>query len=194
MHRARHNFLARAGFAGDQHGRGTGRGHFHHAHHVLHGLGRAHHFADAPGFAQLALQHLQFARVPRLAQRAIQQSAQHRALQRLFDVPERARFDRRHRALFAPFAGNNNGRHVEQLIAQLFQQIQPIHSRQFHVGDDAVRLVTGKFRQGIFGRGHSQRVATPALQQLLVATPRVVFVLNNQNAVAPLRRLHPARL
>ena len=48
VNRARHHFFARAGFAGDEHRSGGGRGHFHLAHHFLHGRGCADQRAEFP--------------------------------------------------------------------------------------------------------------------------------------------------
>ena len=109
MDGARQNFLARAGFAGDQHGGGGGRDLLDDAHHVLHGLGAAHQIADAPGFAQLARQRGHLLLVAGAAQGAVQQGVQNGALERLFDVPEGAGFDGGDGALFAALAGDDDG-------------------------------------------------------------------------------------
>ncbi len=186
VQRSRHDFLARPGLAGDQHGRRTWRRHLHDAHHFLHRLRPADEISEPSRLAQLALQHQELARIARFAQRAVQQCAQHRTLQRFFDVPEGSGFDRRHRALFAAFAGNDDRWHIVEFRAELLQQVQPVHPRQFHVGNQRVGLVARKFRQRLFRRRHADDVAAPALQKLLVALSRIVFVFDNQDAVLAL--------
>src|SRR6266851_345882 len=76
-----------------------------------------------------------------------------------------------------------------KLLPQLLQQVQPIHPRQFHVRDQRVRLVTRKFRQRLFRRGHAHNVAPPALQKLFVALSRIVLIFDDQHAVLPLHHL-----
>src|SRR5580693_187810 len=82
------NFLAGAGLSGDQHGSGTGSGHFDDAHDVLHGLGIADQIAESTSIAQLALQNEEALFVASFAEGAIEKSAKDWALQRLLDVPE----------------------------------------------------------------------------------------------------------
>src|SRR5208283_926287 len=110
MNRARHHFLPRPRFARNQHRSRTRRRHLDHPHHVLHRLRSTHQFSKPPRLAQLPLQYQQVLRVARLAQCAVQQRPQHRPLQRFFDVPERARLDRRHRALFAALSRDDDRR------------------------------------------------------------------------------------
>ena len=146
-----------------------------------------------PASRNCRLQHHQLARVARLAQCAIEQRPQHRPLQRLFDVPERSGFDRRHRALFASFARDDDGRNVQQLRPKLFEQVQPVHAGQLDVRDQRIRLIAGEFRQRLLRSAHAKHIKAPSLQQLFVAFARVVFVLDNQHPVLALERLHRAR-
>jgi len=130
--------------------------------------------------------------VARFAQRSVQQRAQHRPLQLPIYVPERPRFDRRHRALFAASTGDDDRRHIVQLISQLLQQVQPVHPGQLDVRDQRIRLIARVFRQRFFRAGNAQHVATPPLQELFVAFARVVFVFDNQHAVFALPGFHRA--
>ena len=88
---ARDDFLARAGFAGDQNGGGARRGHFHDAHDFLHRLGSADEIAEASGFAELPLQDRELARVARFFEAAIQKRAQHRRLSWAFRCTRKRR-------------------------------------------------------------------------------------------------------
>ncbi len=136
----------------------------------------------------MPLQHGELPRISRPAQGAVQQRAQHRPFHRFFDIPESSGFDGCNRALFAPFAGDDDGRNVKQFLAKLLQQVQPVHAGQFDVRYERVRLVAREFRQRIFRRAHAQHVAAPSLQELFIALPRVIFVFHNQDAVFSLRR------
>src|SRR5712664_266309 len=182
-------FLARSRLTRDQHRCRARRGHLHDAHHFLHRLRRPDQVPQSSRFPELPLQHRQLPRISRLAQRPVQQRVQHRPLQRLLDVPERPRLDRRHCPLFTPLAGNDDGRHIVQFRPELLQQIQSIHPRQFDVRDQRVRLVTRKFRQRFFRRCHAYNVAAPPLQKLFVALSRIVLIFDNQHAVLPLHHL-----
>ncbi len=186
VQRPRHNLLARPRLSRDQYRSRTRRRHLHDAHHLLHLLRRPDQVTQSPSFTKLPLQHRELPRIPRLAQRPVQQGPQHRPLQWFFDVPERSGLDRRHRPLFAAFAGNDDGRHIVEFRPKLLQQVQPIHPGQFHVGNQRVRLVTRKFCQRFFRRSHAHHVAAPPLQELFVALARVVFIFDNQHAVLPL--------
>ncbi len=78
---ARQDFLARAGFAGDQHGRGRRRHLLHQAHHVLHRLLDCPTSSPSlPGFAQLARKRRDLLAVAHAPQRPIQQRMQHSGL------------------------------------------------------------------------------------------------------------------
>ena len=186
------NFLAGAGFAGDQHGSGTGRGHFDDAHDVLHGLGIADEIAESTGIAQLALQNEEPLFVASLAEGAIEKSAKDWALQRLFDVPEGAGFDGGNGAFLAALAGDDDGRNFVEFVAELLKKVEAIHAGKFDVGDEGVWLKTGKFSEGVFGGAYAKNIVAPALQQLLVAFAGVIFILDNQDAVFALPSFHGA--
>ncbi len=115
MNRARDNLFPRSRLAGDQHRCRARRGHFHDTHHFLHRFRAAHQIAQPPRFAQLPLQDCQLPSVARFTQRSVQQGAQHWRFQRFLDVPEGARFDRRHCAFFASFSGDDDGRNFVQI-------------------------------------------------------------------------------
>ena len=102
--------------------------------------------------------------IARAPQCAIQQCVQHWAFQRFFDVPERAGFDSRYRALLAAAPGNNNRRNIVKLGAKLLQQVQSIHARQLDVGNQRIGLESSKFCQRIFGVAYAQDFASPTLQ------------------------------
>jgi hypothetical protein len=70
-----------------------------------------------------------------------------------------------------------------QLIAQLTQQVEPVHPRQFHVCNQCIRLEGREFGQRVFGVAYAKNFISPALQQLLVALARIVFVFDNQYPV-----------
>ena len=148
--------------------------------------------AQPPGFTQLPLQHHQVLGVACFAQRAVQQRAQHWPLQRLFDVPERAGFDCRNGAFFASFSGDDHRGNAVKLIAKLLQQVQPVHSGQFDIGNQRVRLERRKFCESVFGGSNAKHFIAPALQQLFVALAGVVFILDDQNTVFALARIHRA--
>ncbi len=186
---ARDDLLARSCLARDQHRRRTRRRQFHNAHHFLHLFRCPHQIAQSSGFSELPLQHRKLPRVPGLAQRPVQQRAQHRSLHRFFDIPERSGFDRRYRALLTPFAGNDDRRHLVQFRSKLFQQVQPVHAGQLDVRNQRVRLVARELRQRFFRRTHAQNVASPPLQQLFVTLSRVVLIFDDEHAVLLLQRL-----
>ena len=130
------DFFAGAGFAGDQNGCGTGRGHFDDAHDFLHRFGAADEIAEAAGFAQLALQNGELARVACFFEATIEERAQDRRFHRLFDVPEGAGFDGGDGAFIAAFAGDDDRRNVAKFVAELFQQVEAVHAGKFDVGDE----------------------------------------------------------
>src|SRR4029077_5263695 len=102
---------------------------------------------------------------------------------RLFDVPERARLNRRHRPFFASFARDDDRGHVANFFPKLLQQVQAVHARQFHIGNQCIGLEIREFRQCVFRRRHPQHFVSPPLQQLLVTLPGIVFIFDNQDTV-----------
>src|SRR5207237_1024455 len=177
-----------AGGAGEYRGGGAGPGHLAAAHDFLHAFGAAHEIAEAACFSELALENRQLPRVADLAQSAVQQRAQHRALERLLDIPEGSGLDSGDGALLASFSGDDDGGNTLQIRTQLFQQVEAVHSREFDVGDERVRLIAGEFRKNLLRGGYSKNVITPALQELLVALARVVLVFDDEHAVFAFER------
>src|SRR5262249_10842165 len=116
----------------------------------------------------------------------------HRAFQRFFDVPEGTGFDCGNRALFAAFAGDNDRRNIGEFGPELAQQIQAVHAGQFDIGDQSVRLVAAKSSQGVFRIAYAQYLVAPALEQLFVTLPRVLFVFYDQHAILALGEVHRA--
>ena len=70
-----------------------------------------------------------------------------------------------------------------EVRTQLLEKVQTIHSRQFDVGNQRVRLVSREFGKNFLRGAYSKDVVTPALEQLLVPLPRVVLVLDDEHAV-----------
>jgi hypothetical protein len=105
------------------------------SHDILHHLRLANQIAQSSCFAQLACQRRHLAPVANVAQRTVQQGSRNTSpLQRLFDIPECACFDRGDDALFTALARDDDSGNSSQFLAQPGQHVQTIHSWKFHVG------------------------------------------------------------
>ena len=102
----------------------------------MHLFRRADKFAEATCFSELPLEHGQLPRIAGLAEGAVEQRAQHRPFQRLLDVPEGAGFD----------AGD-----AMEVRPQLLEKVEAVHSGQFDVGNERVRLIAGKLGKHFLG-------------------------------------------
>ena len=183
MNRARDHFLARAGLAGDEHGGGGGRCDLHLAHYILHRWGGADQSTKFSSGAQVARESHHGLLVADVAQRAFEQSAQHGRLQRLFDVPVGAGFDRLDDAFIAAAARDNDDGDAEDLVAQLLEQVEAVHAGQFDVREDQAGLEFLKFGKGFFAAADAENFPVPFAQQGLVAFAGIVFIFNDQNAL-----------
>ena len=68
-------------------------------------------------------------------------------------------------------------------LAQVSQQVQSVHSGQFHVGDQRRGRKFGKTRQRVLGAAHAQHFVSPSSKQRFVADARVFLVLNDEDSV-----------
>ena len=121
--------------------------------------------------------------VSRAAQRAVEQRAEDRGLERFFDVPERAGFNRRDHALFAAFAGDQDGGDVFEFVVEFLEKFEAVHARQLDVCDQSFGREFGEARERIFGAAHAQDFVAPLAQQGFVALPGIHFVFDDKNAL-----------
>ena len=82
-----------------------------------------------------------------------------------------------------PFAGDDDGGNGLQFLAEPGQQVEPVHSGQFDVGDQHRGRKFGKARQSVFRAAHAQDFVAPPAQQGFVTDARVFFILDDQDAV-----------
>ena len=136
----------------------------------------------------MACQRLHLPAIPNAAHRAVQQGAQHRGLEWFLDIPECAGLDRRNDSFFAALAGNNDGGNGLQFVTELGEQVEPVHSGQLHVGNQDGGSKFGKTRQRVFRAAYAENLVAPPAQQSFVSNTRVLFILDDQDAVG--RRLH----
>ncbi len=118
-----------------------------------------------------------------MAQRAFQQCAQHRRLQRLFDVPVGARFDGLDDAFVAAAPGNDDDGNAQNFVAQLLQQVEAVHAGQLDVRENQAGLKFLKFRERFFAAADAENFPVPFAQQGFVALAGVVFIFDDQNAL-----------
>ncbi len=113
------------------------------------------------GRTQVARQRHNRLLVAHPPQRAFQQGSQYGRFQRFFDVPVRARFDRLHDAFVATAPGDNDDGNAQNFVAQLFQQVEPVHPRQLDVRQNQAGLKFLEFREGVFAAPHTQNFPIP---------------------------------
>src|SRR5277367_5899487 len=183
VNRTRDHFFPGAGFTGDQHRSGGGRGNFHLAHHVLHRAGGANQDADLAGGAQVAAQGDDSLLIAGVAQGTFNQRAEYRGLQRFFDVPVGAGFDGLDDAFVAAAAGDDDDRDAGDFFAKLGEQVEAVHAGKLDVGENQVGLIFLKFGEGFFAAAHAENFPIPFAQQRLVTFAGVVFVFDDQDAL-----------
>ncbi len=115
--------------------------------------------------------------------RAIQQRTQYRSLQRFFDVPERAGFDRRNHSFFAALARNDDCGNSLQFVAKLGEQIEPVHSGQFHVGNQNGGRKFTETRERIFRAAYAKYLVAPSTQQSFISNTCIFLILDDHDAV-----------
>ena len=129
-----------AGFAGDQNGSRRWSGKFDDAQNILHCFGAADQTSQPSGIAQLTRKRGDLFAVARMAERAIEKRAQHRRLQRLFDIPESSGFDGGDGAIVAAAAGDHNCGNTLQFFGKFVQKGEAVHAGQFDIRNDEARV------------------------------------------------------
>ena len=161
----RHQFLARTGFAGDQHGDGTLAEATDRPEHILHRGRLAQHFGHGRLAFLCDLLALTF------FHRATNQLHRLGQIERLGQVLERAALEGRHRTVQVRIGGHDDDRQFRLLRMHLLQQLQARAARHADIADQDTRaLVCGiAFRQIGQGGQHFAGVAEAAGVQVFAS-------------------------
>ena len=149
MQRPRHELLARAGLAGDQHGHARTRQSPDRAEDLLHRRRVAEHLRDAARFARGGL------RAMNLRRGAAHQLDRLVDVERLRQVFERAALVRRDGAVEIGVRRHHDHRQSRPLAADLLEQVEAAAAGHADVGHEHVRLLAaerGKHRVGVVER------------------------------------------
>ena len=184
VNRARQNFLARAGFAGDQHGGRRRRDLLDQAHDVLHRLWTAPTSSPSSRLRAVAAS----ARPP-AADRGRARAPGRAATRRTAPLSGFSMYQKAPASMAAttrsslPLPVMMMAGTCLQLIAKAREEIQAVHSGQLDVGNQNGGRKFGKTSQGVFRAANAQDFKAPSAQQGFVAEARVFFVLDDQDAV-----------
>ena len=121
--------------------------------------------------------------IAHVAERAFEERAQHRRLQRFFDVPVGAGFDGLHDAFVAAATGDDDDGNAENVVAKLLEQVEAVHAGQLDVRENQAGLEFLKFGEGFFAAADAENFPVPFAQQGFVAFAGVVFIFNDQDAL-----------
>jgi len=99
------------------------------------------------------------------------------------DIPECAGLDRRNDSFFAALAGNNDGGTVFNSSPSLASKSSPFipgtpRRQSRTVGANSVKRASASFRAA-----YAENLVAPPAQQSFVSNTRVLFILDDQDAV-----------
>ena len=182
VQRARHQLLARAALAGDQH-RGVGLGDA-----VDQVVDLSHRRAVADDLARqcAAIDFLAQALDLR-AQRAVLHGAFEREfqlfeLERFADEVVSARADRGHGGLHAAERGDHDHRHVRSVGDDALAQREAVHAAHVEIGHDDVYVFALDERKRFVGGGLPRRVESGAPQRRLHRLAQILIVIDDEDA------------
>ncbi len=173
MQRARHQFLAGARIAGNQHRRMRLRQpaddaeHFLHRRRLTEDLGRR-----LRRFNHLILTHALFQRAPDQLDRVID-------IERLRQVLVSATLKRRDRAFEIGIGGHDDDRHMRKARFRFLQQFEPGFARHANVADYYLRRFAGEHAERLVGRGEGFERDVLARQRLLEHPADRAVIINN---------------
>ena len=140
MDRARHHFLARAAFAGDQHGSFRGRHHFDQLDDLAHRRALADQLGAGQRFLQVLAQAHHFAPRPLVLQRVRHQVRELVRIHRLGDVIVGPDLQRLHRGFHRSVTGHDDDRQVRVCLPQASLQFHAVHARHLDVEQRNIEL------------------------------------------------------
>jgi hypothetical protein len=190
MDDARHQFLADAALAQDEHGGTCGRGQLDLLEHLLHGRTLAEQGPDALPRAHLSAEQTHLAQGSALLEGLVDHHAEAPEVDGLGDVVVRALLHCGHRRLDRGVASQEDDRGRRQLLADPAEQFHAVHAGHDEIGNDEAGLVLERPFETFLAVGRLVDVVAPPSHQLSQAGPRVRVIIDNQEAALHRYSLH----
>ena len=183
MDRLRHELLARARFAGDEHRRLGRRRLLDHLIDLPHLRTVADERAERAVLAELASQRLHLAHRLQALDDLVEQDFQALDIDRLGQVVVRAFFHRLDGGVDGSLRRQQQRRHVGALLRQRAQQRESVHARHHEIGDDDGGAERRHFFERLLAVGGRLGDETPTPDQLLQADTSGRIVFDDEHAL-----------
>jgi hypothetical protein len=178
---ARHELLARAALAVDEHRRGAGRRELDPAIDLLHGARLAHELAEGALLAQLVAQEVHLARERLLLDGFLEEHLEPRGVHRLREVVEGAVAHRLDRALDRTVPGHEQHDGRAARLLELLQERESIHLGQHQVRQYDGRVLGLDQIQGFLAGGRGLDVVPPLTDETRKAFALRRLVVDDEN-------------
>ncbi len=126
-------------------------------------------------------QHLIFPQQTRMFQRALGADGKFVAGERLGDIVKRALLHGLDRGLDRSECGHEDHGQLGVDLADLREQLEPVHARHLQVGDHALRPLVGNTRERSAGIGRRDHHVALAAENRCDAVAHKFFVIDDEN-------------